>query len=73
MSKPVKVEDGVYNQLDQLRRKGETFSQVVESLLDARKKTLEAIYILEGALKYHEWREEKLRQYEAANRRADSP
>jgi len=60
LSKVIKVEDQVYNDLDKLRAKGETFSQVIEMLLSARVKVLELWSVLEGQLKYNEWREQKL-------------
>jgi predicted CopG family antitoxin len=34
MSKTIKIDPETYQQLDQLRRKGETFSQAVSRLLD---------------------------------------
>ena len=33
MSKTIKIEPGTYDKLDQVRRKGETFSQAVDRLL----------------------------------------
>jgi len=34
MSKTIKVEDKVYHRLDELREKRETFSEVIQRLLD---------------------------------------
>jgi len=51
MSKAIKVEDQVYQALDLLRAKGATFSDVVESLLQLRVKTLELMSVLEGSLR----------------------
>ena len=61
MSKPIKVEDQVYNDLDKLRAKGETFSEVIAMLINARVRVLELWSILEGQLKYHEWRDQQLK------------
>lgn len=36
MSKTIKLEDRVYDQLDQLRGKRETFSDIVRKLLDTK-------------------------------------
>jgi len=36
MSKVIKVENKIYDELDQLRRRRETFSQVIENLLAIR-------------------------------------
>ncbi|GAI55328.1 unnamed protein product, partial [marine sediment metagenome] len=41
MSKAIKVEDQVYLELDMIREKGETFSQIIERLLEARLKMFE--------------------------------
>lgn len=62
MSKPIKVDDEIYQRLDQLRAKGETFGQVIEVLLDARLSVLQLINVLEGQLKYRQWQEDRLKQ-----------
>ena len=62
MSKIIKVEVHVYNELAPLRDRGETFSQVVEELLIARRRLLELMNTLEGCLKVNKWREGRLRQ-----------
>lgn len=71
MSKAIKVEDQVYQELDMIRSKGETFSQVVGRLLEARLKMFEALNMIEGVLKYQEWKQKKIleairKQQEAA-------
>ena len=43
MSRAIKVEDQVYSELDMIRSKGETFSQVVGRLLEARVKMFEIL------------------------------
>lgn len=50
MSKAIKIEDKVYHQLDQLRGKGETFSDVVAKLLTTKEAadTLAGIWHYQG-------------------------
>ncbi len=60
MSRAIKVEDQVYTELDQIREKGETFSQVVERLLEARLKMFETLSMVEGVLRYQEWKQKQL-------------
>jgi len=60
MNRAIKVEDQVYLELDMIRSKGETFSQVVERLLEARLKMFETLNMIEGVLKYQEWKQKKL-------------
>ena len=60
MSRAIKVEDQVYTALDLIRSKGETFSQVVERLLQAQLKMFEAISMLEGVLQYEKFKQEQL-------------
>ncbi|GAJ24742.1 unnamed protein product, partial [marine sediment metagenome] len=55
-----KVEDQVYQELDVIRVKGQTFSQVIEDMLKARLKIFELLGVLEGSLKYREWEREQL-------------
>ncbi len=64
MSKVIKVDDQVYEDLDKLRVKGETFGEIIAMLLNARIRVLELWSILEGQLKYAEWREQKLKDLE---------
>ncbi len=61
MSKVIKVDDQVYANLDQLRSKGETFGDIIAMLISARLRVLELWSILEGQLKYADYREEKLK------------
>jgi predicted CopG family antitoxin len=72
MSRAIKVEDQVYEDLDQLRSKGETFSQVIEGFLKTRQSLYHFLDVLEGQTKYHEHKEKRLRELEAANRERDS-
>ena len=55
MSRTIKLEDQTYQELDELRGKGETFSDTVSTLLLAREKVLVLFMMLEGRLKYREW------------------
>ena len=60
MSRAIKVEDQVYQELDLIKEKGETFSQVIERLLEARLKMFETLSMIEGVLRYQEWKQKKL-------------
>lgn len=60
MSKPIKLADTVYQELDELKVGRQTFSDVVEDLLKGRLKILEAMNMLEGILRFREWQREKL-------------
>lgn len=60
MSKPIKVEDKIYDELDQLRVGRQTFSDVVENLLKARLSVLQLMSVLEGQLAFREWQREEL-------------
>ena len=64
MSKVIKVDDQVYEDLDKLRVKGETFGEIIAMLLNARLRVLELWSILEGQLKFHEYKEQKLKALE---------
>ena len=56
MSKTVKLEDRIYNQLERVLDKRETFSGAVERLLAARDEFLEIARILEGKEAFEEWK-----------------
>ncbi len=60
MSRAIKVEDQVYTKLDLIRDKGETFSQIIERLLEARLKMFEMLSMVEGVLRYQEWKQKQL-------------
>jgi len=60
VSRAIKVEDQGYQELDMIRDKGETFSQVVERLLKARLKMFEMLSMVEGVLRYQEWKQKQL-------------
>jgi len=55
MSKAIKVEDQVYQELDLLRAKRATFSDVVEGLLKLRVRVMELMNVLEGELRYEDY------------------
>ena len=69
MSKAIKVEDQVYQGLDKIRGKGETFSQVVETLLNGRKTVLNFLEILEGTYNFREWQRQELERLQEKERR----
>lgn len=69
MSKMLKVNDQVYNQLDQLKVGHQTFSNVIGELLTARLKVFELINVLEGQLKYREWQQQELAKLTQSQRR----
>jgi predicted CopG family antitoxin len=58
----IKVSEDVYNQLEELKDKGETYSRIIGQLLEARIQIMELITGLEGQLKFHEWRERELQR-----------
>lgn len=58
MSKTIKLEDQVYEKLDTLRGKRETFSQIVGRLIAARDGFVALTDVLEGKLTFEEWRKE---------------
>jgi len=60
MSKAIKLDDHVYQELDQLRGKGETFSQVVERLLKIRMKTSELMAFFSS---FHQFRERQNKEH----------
>ncbi|GAG85261.1 unnamed protein product [marine sediment metagenome] len=62
MSRAIKVEDQVYNELDRLRGKGKTFSQVIEDILGARLKIFELLNVVEGQLKYQDWKQRQIHE-----------
>ena len=64
MSKVIKVDDQVYEGLDKLRVKGETFGEIIAMLLYARVSVLELWSVLEGQLKFHEFKEQKIKDLE---------
>lgn len=66
MSKVIKVETQVYDELDKLRVGRQTFSDVIEDLLKSRLKILEAMNMLEGQLKFREWQRQKLEELATA-------
>lgn len=61
MSKVIKVDDKVYDQLDKLRDPGETFSRVIEQILIARGSLFNMFSALEGQLKFRKWQEQNLK------------
>jgi predicted CopG family antitoxin len=62
MSKTIKLEDQVYDKLDEFRGKHETYSQAVERLLALLSKVGELKSILEGQLNYAQFKATKLEE-----------
>ena len=60
MSKQIRIEDKVYDELDKLRIGRQTFNDVIEDLLKARLKILEAMNMLEGVIRFREWQRSEL-------------
>ena len=69
MSKAIKVEDQVYQELDKIRGKGETFSQVVETLLNGRQAALVFLDVLESTYNFREWQRQELERLQEIERR----
>lgn len=72
MSKAIKVEDQVYEELDQLRGKSETFSQVIQELLSNRSTMFEILVNIGRAVKFDEWKARRLQELEEANRNGEA-
>lgn len=68
MPKSIKVSDEVYLDLDEIRGKGETFSQAVDRLLDLRRMLLAVDPILRGQRAYQEFKDARAREEAAAKR-----
>lgn len=68
MSKLIRLDDHIYDQLKRLGEKGQTFSQVIEDLLTVRGSIFNMINVLEGQIKYQEWKAKRLQELEAAQR-----
>ena len=66
MSRAIKVEDQVYQELYLIQAKGETFSQVIEAMLKARITIFTLINAMEDQLKYQEWKQQQI--HEVLNR-----
>ena len=60
MSKMLKVNDQVYDQLDKLRNGRQTFSDAISELLAARLKIFELISVMEGMMKFREWQRDRI-------------
>lgn len=67
MSKLIKVDVAVYDRLDQIRGRGETFGQVIGNLLDARDGLFDLLNVIEGSLKFRDWQRRRLEEAAAAD------
>ena len=68
MSKAIKVEDQVYQGLDKIRGKGETFSQVVATLISGRDSVFEFLNLLESTYNFREWQRQELERLQKKER-----
>ncbi len=73
MRKTIKVEEQVYNDLDRFREKRETFSQAISRLLSLLSKVGELRSILEGGIKYEQWKKDELEKIARQADAGDSP
>ena len=65
MSKTIKLDDQVYQDLEEFRDKRQTFSEAVENLLGARAQFCQLINVLEGRIRFEEWKRQKAEKPEA--------
>ncbi len=61
MSKLIKVRPKVYDELDQLRGKGETFNEVIQDLIDTRAKLCFFCSDIEGTIKLRTWQQDRVK------------
>jgi len=67
MGKTIKLEESVYFELDEIRVKGETFSQAVARLLDLRRMLSQLDPILRGQQAYQGWKSASERENKTAD------
>jgi len=72
-SKAIKVTEEVYDELDRIRGKGETFSDIIAGFLRTRTKIFHLLNTLEGELRYNEWKARQLRQLQENDGRGAGP
>ena len=60
MPRNIQLSDEVYTRLESFRGKRETFSEAVDRLLSLLGKVGELRMILEGSVKYDEWKRSEL-------------
>lgn len=65
MSKTIKLEGGVYQRLEEIRGKRETFSQAVERLISVMEGFKHLTDITEGTKEYHSWKDKQGAKQEA--------
>ena len=66
MSKAIKVDDNIYEELDKMKLGRQTYSDVIADLLMARMSIIQLLNALEGSLRYREWQREQLEKAAAA-------
>jgi len=62
MSKVIKVDETIYNELEKLKIGRQTFSDVIKGLLNSRLKILEMMNVLEGQIGFRDWQRHELEQ-----------
>lgn len=67
MPKNIQLSDSVYARLDGFRGKRETFSEAVGKLLTLMEKMGELTNILEGGVRYEDWKREQLEKQAQAH------
>jgi hypothetical protein len=73
MSHSIKLQDETHTTLDQLRGKGETYSQAVDRLLDLWRIIRGVEPVLRGSYVYHEWKQRRAQEAAAVDGSGDSP
>lgn len=61
-TRTVKLEESVFNELERIREKSETKSDVVARLLGARSRIWDLVNVLEGQLKFNQERARQLEE-----------
>ena len=64
MSHTIKLEDRVFNQLENFRDKRETYSQAVERLLEIKSSVNMLTAIAQGSKRFEEWLDETAKEFE---------
>ncbi len=73
MSKPMKITDKTYQELEKLRLKGETYSEVIDRLLNIRTRVMGMLTELEFLLDYEAWKRDELLKISAAGIKPPAP
>lgn len=60
MRQLIKIDDQVKAELDKIKISGQTYSSIIDELLDVRRRLFELLNVIEGSLKFREWQCERL-------------